>query len=145
MHDRRRTEKMSLFLDALPLPDQSRELASERLLCDVLPDRADNYPARIRGQHALNLLAQTLALGALADFATHADAAREGHVDQEPPSERDLRGNARPLCRDGLLGDLDEDLLTALQEVLNGRRLRASPTRRCVVRLGGLFLLCVVI
>ena len=51
---------------------------------DVFADGSDDHAAGIRRQHALHLLAQPLAFGALADLSADADAARERHVDEEP-------------------------------------------------------------
>ena len=117
--------KCVFFLILFHCADERRELALERLLRDVFADRADDHAAGIGGQNALHLLAKPLAFGALADLAADADAARERHVDEEAAGERDLRGDARALRGDRLLGDLDEDLLPALQHILD----RAAPSR----------------
>ena len=64
---------------------------------------------------------------ALADLSAHAHSLGERHVDEEPAGHRDLRGDARALGRDGFLGDLDDQVLAALEDVLDGRRFRAAP------------------
>ena len=45
------------------------------------------------------------------------DAVAEGHVDHEPPCQRELHGQAHALAAHGVLGGLHQDLVTALQEV----------------------------
>ena len=42
------------------------------------------------------------------------------HVDEEAPRERNLRGHARPLGRNGLLGHLNDERVTLLDDILNG-------------------------
>ena len=54
------------------------------------------------------------------DLAGDAGVVDGGHEDQEAAGERDVRGDARALLGDGLLGDLDEDLLAGLQQVADG-------------------------
>src|SRR5688572_30120713 len=140
MHERRRAQEVGLFLDPLPLADERGEFASERVLRDVFAYRPNDDAAGVLGKNRLHLLAQTLSFGTLADLATHPHAARERHVDEEPAGEGDLRGNARPFRGDGFLRDLDEDLLSALQEVLNGRGLGTTAACRRVVRFRGFVL-----
>ena len=89
-------------------------------------------PPESFGQHFLDLRAQPLPLLALADLPAHADALGERHVDEEAAGERDLRGDARSLRGDRLLGDLNDQVLAALQDVLNRRGLRATSAPRGV-------------
>jgi hypothetical protein len=97
------------------------------LLRHVLAHRPHDDTARILGQHLLHLLAQALALGTLADLSAHADARGEGHVDEEPARHRDLRGHARALRGDRLLGHLHDERLPALEHVLDLRRVLPAP------------------
>src|SRR5206468_6535338 len=62
----------------------------------------------------------------VADLAAHADAFGEWHEDQKATGERDLSSHARPLRRDGLLGNLNDQVLAALEDVLDGRRLPST-------------------
>ena len=68
------TDELGLLVDAAPLRDQRLELAREGVLRDVLADGPHDHAARILGQHLLHLLAEPLALGALADLPAHAHA-----------------------------------------------------------------------
>ncbi len=130
MYQRGRMLKVRLALDLLPLLDQRGDLTLERLLRDVFADGAHDDSAGIRWEHRLHLLAQPLTLGALADFPAHAHARGEGHVHDEAPGERYLRRDAWTLRGDGLLGHLDDDVLAALQHVLNLRCFRTTAARR---------------
>jgi hypothetical protein len=89
---------------------------------NVLADRPDDDAARLLRQHAFDELAQSLAFGALADLPADTDARGVRHVDQETTGKRYLRRDARSLRADGFLGDLDDDVLALLQDVLYGGR-----------------------
>ena len=114
------------------------ELALECLLGRVLADCPDDDAAALLGQHRLDHLPKPLSLGPVADLAADPDARGIGHVYEEPSGERDLGRDARSLGRDRLFGDLDEDLLSPVDEILDRRRLAApvvavaagSPARR---------------
>ena len=92
------------------------------------------------------MLAEPLALRALADLAADADARRERHVDEEAAGQGDLRGDARALGGDRLLGDLDEDApgRASARPGSGGAfaRRRASAARR---RLSSLVVVIVVV
>ena len=60
---------------------------------------------------------QALALFVGGDLAADADVGDGGHEDQEAAGQRDVGGDARALLGDGLLGDLDQDLLAGLEQV----------------------------
>ena len=120
MHEGGRANEVRLLLDPLPGVHQRGELALDRLGRDVLADRADDDAAGVVGKHSLDEGTQSLSFFAVADLATHADARRERHVDEEAAGHGDLRGDARALRGDRLLADLDEQLLAALEHVLDG-------------------------
>ena len=84
-------------------------------------------PPEFFGQDRFDLRAQSLPRLALADLPAHAHALGERHVDEEPAGQRDLRGDARSLRGDRLLGDLNDQVLAALENILDRRRLRAAP------------------
>src|SRR5437773_786414 len=127
MVERRCTHEMGLARNALPLADQGGELTLERFLGDILPDRAHDDTAGVLAERFFNLGTQTLPSGAVSDLAAHADARRMRHVDEKPTGKRHLRRHARSFRRDRLLRDLDDQVLPALEHVLNGRNLAASP------------------
>ncbi len=123
MHEPRRADEVHFALDPLPCRDERVELTPERLLARILAHGAHDDAATLFREHRLHHLSQSLALRPIADLATHPDARRVRHVDEEPAGERDLRRDTGPLGRDGLLRDLDQDLLAALDEVLDRWRL----------------------
>src|SRR5690606_19734984 len=69
----------------------------------------------------LDDVAQPLALLVVADAAADADVIDGGHEDQVPAGDGDVAGEAGALGADGILGDLDHDLLTDLENVLDAR------------------------
>src|SRR5262249_60695123 len=95
----------------------------------ALGDGPDDEAAGRRPQ-ALDDLAQPLALLLVLDAARHADVPGLGHVDDRPPGNRDERGDAGPLGAEGLLRDLDEDLLPPAQELLDRRHPGMGPGLR---------------
>ena len=67
---------------------------------------------------------QPLALFVRSDLAAHADVAHRGHEDQEASRQGDMRSNARALFGDGLLGDLNQNLLAGLEQVADDGQVR---------------------
>src|SRR5204863_629333 len=69
------------------------------------------------------------------DPARDADVIHRRHEDQVPAGQGDVPGRPGALGADGLLGDLDDDLLTFLQQVLDARAAagRAAPIGFLVV------------
>ena len=71
------------------------------------------------------------------DLAAHADLGGVRHVDEEPAGERDLRGDPAALGADRLLGDLDQEGLALLQDVLDVRGRRGGDATSRWRALGG--------
>jgi len=69
--------------------------------------------AALVNQNALQALALFIGL----DLAADADVGDGGHEDQEASGQGDVRGDARALLGDRLLGDLNQYLLAGFQEV----------------------------
>ncbi len=65
--------------------------------------------------------AQAAALVARFDLAGHADVVDRRHEDEEAAGHRGVRGEARALRPERLLGHLDDDLLPFLQELFDLR------------------------
>ncbi len=65
--------------------------------------------------------AQAVALVARFDLAGHADVIDRRHEDEKPPGERRVRRQPRALGAQRLLGDLDDDFLAFLEELLDFR------------------------
>ena len=99
----------------------------------VVRDSADDPATRVGRDELRDHLAQLGALIAGFDLARDADLGGEGHVDEEPAGERDLRGDARALGPDGFFDDLNELGLTALQLVGDVGRL-ATPGATAPIR-----------
>ena len=116
--------------------DERRELALERLLGDVLADGADDDAAGVL-RAALPSTCARRRFRSSRSPILRLTPTRDGerHVDEEAAGERDLRGDARALRRDRLLGDLNDEVLAALQHVLNRRRLVARRRRAALRRL----------
>ena len=68
------------------------------------------------------LEALTLVVGG--DLAAYADVGDGGHEDQKASGEGDVRGDAGALLGDGLLGDLNEDLLAGLEQIADDGQVR---------------------
>src|SRR5690606_32778805 len=73
-------------------------------------------------------LAQARALSRAADALGNADMLDRRQVHDIPPRERDVTGHARTLGANGLLGDLNDDLI-ALFDNLGDRHRTRYPSR----------------
>jgi hypothetical protein len=78
----------------------------------------------------VQLLAQVLALGLVADALRDADVRVLRQVHEEPAGDRDLRREPRALAADGVLHDLDEERLALAQDPLDGLGLAVAVARR---------------
>src|SRR5438552_648253 len=99
--------------------DRPSRASVAALLRQVLGDGADDPSARSRilGNELRDHLAQLGALFPVFDLAGDADFGGEWHINEEPPGQRDLRGDARSLGADRFLDDLDDSGFAALQLV----------------------------
>src|SRR5437660_11321267 len=82
---------------------------------EIVGDGPDDPAAGVLGDELGDHVAQLGPLLARIDFAGDPHLGGEGHVDEEPAGEGNLRRDARPLRADRLLDDLDELGLPALQ------------------------------
>ncbi len=81
---------------------------------------------------------EALALFVGGDLAADADVRNGRHEDQEASGQSDVAGDARALLGDGLLGDLDQNLLARLQQVADDGQigsLRGAARRATAVAL----------
>src|SRR5690606_5632399 len=120
VHEARTIAPLVLADDLVPDLDEEADVALELLGGDTLGHGADNE-AGPGGTHPLDDVAQPLALLVVADAAADADVIDGGHEDQVPAGDGDVAGEAGALGADGILGDLDHDLLTDLENVLDAR------------------------
>ena len=78
---------------------------------------ARDEAAHRSGTLALQNAFQPEAFFVAGDLARNAHMFERGHVDHEASRQGDMRGDARALLSQGLLGDLNDDLLTFFQKV----------------------------
>jgi len=115
--ERRRLGGVRALFDLCPEVEQEAQVGAQLLFGCALGGGADDEPAG--GLAALvdkNAL-ETLALLVGGDFAADADVGDGGHKDQEAAGKGNVRCDARALLGDGLLGDLDENLLAGFEQV----------------------------
>jgi hypothetical protein len=105
------------LLDLRPEVEQKAEVGAEIFFRSALGGGAHDESAggfaALTDENPLEALA--LLIGG--DFAADADVRDGGHEDQEAAGQGDVRGDAGALFGDGLLGDLNQNLLAWLQEV----------------------------
>src|SRR5205807_2960774 len=82
---------------------------------------ADDEAQPLRRLQLAEDLAQAAALVVVGNLARHADAVQPGHQHEVAAGDADVGAQRRTLGADALLDDLDEDLLAALEEVLDER------------------------
>ena len=114
---RRRLGAVRARLDLAPQVDEEAEIGPQFILAGALGRGPDDESALrvtlFADQNALQALPLLVGL----DLAADADVADRGHKDQETPRKRDVAGDARALLGDGLLGDLNQNLLARLEQV----------------------------
>src|SRR5690606_22044892 len=122
---RGRAHLVALLLDLLPGRDQVLHVGLEVGLAGALAGGADDE-ADVARPDALDDLAQAAPLAVGLDAPRHADARARRREHQVAPRDRDVRGDARALGADRLLGDLDHDLLSLGQDRVDLRHLAAG-------------------
>src|ERR1035437_1086912 len=113
----RRLGVVGALLDLAPQMEEEAQVGAEVFFGCALGCGADDETARgvvaLADQDALEALALCVGL----DLAADADVGDGGHEDQEPSRQGDVRGDAGTLLGDGLLGNLDQNLLPGLEQV----------------------------
>src|ERR1019366_891778 len=104
-------------LDVGPEVEEEAEVAAQLLFAGALGGGAHDEAAGSLAFFAEQDFLQAAAFGVGLDFARDAGVVDRGHEDQEAAGECDVRGNARALLGDGLLGDLDQNLLPGLEQI----------------------------
>ena len=104
--------------DLVPHLDEEADVGLELLPLHAVGDGADDEAGALRA-HAVHQLAQAAPLAVALDAARDADVVDGGHEDQVAAGDGDVAGDAGPLGADGVLGDLDDDLLPFLEQVLD--------------------------
>ena len=120
--ERRRLGFVGALLDVGPQIQQEAQVGAQLLFRRALGggahDEAAGGLAALVDQNPL----EALALFVGRDLAADADVRDGGHEDQEAAGQGDVRGDARALLGDGLLGDLNENLLARLQQIADDRQ-----------------------
>ena len=111
----------------------SSESISRRKCSSVTPSATVRTitPPAVLGQQLGDHLPQLGPLLPALDLAADADLRGVRHVDEEPAREGDLRGDPAALGADRLLGDLDREGLTLLEDVLDVGEGAAGEISRC--------------
>ncbi len=127
---RRGLGRVGALLDLVPQVEQEAQVGAQlffrRALGRGANDESAGGFAALVHQNAL----EPLALFVGGDFAADADVRDGGHEDQEAARQGDVRGDARALLGDGLLGDLNQNLLAGLSRSLMMGRSEVCMERR---------------
>jgi len=99
---------------------EQRAQLSVELGCFFVFGRCAHDDAKVLGLHALDESAQAHLFGVVLDFLGYRDAVIKRGEHQETSGEGDFSGQAGTLGGDGLLGNLDQQLLTLGQHVTHG-------------------------
>src|SRR5580658_274499 len=115
--ERRRLGAVGALLDLVPEMNQEAQIGAELFVRCAFSRGADDEAARgfaaLVNENAL----EALALFVGVDLAADAHVRHSRHEDQEAAGQSDVAGDAGALLGDGLLGDLDQDLLAGLEQV----------------------------
>ena len=127
VEQRRRRHVARAGVEVAPQLGQVLDVALHLALGGGLRHRADDEAAGVAfGQQQLQLLAEDLALGLVADPLRDADVRVLRQVDEKPSGEADLRGKAGALGADRVLDHLDEQRLALVQDLLDRARVAAA-------------------
>ena len=116
-------EDSRALLDVGPEVEQEAEIAAELFFAGSGGGGANDEAAGCVALFAEKNLFQAAALAVGLDLARDAGVVDRRHEDEEAAGKRDVRGDARALLGDGLLGDLNENLLTGLEQLTDGRKI----------------------
>ncbi len=118
--ERGRLGGFGALLDVGPEVEQEAEVAAELFFAGSGGGGANDEAAGGIALFAEENLFQAAALAVGLDLARDAGVVDGRHEDEEAAGERDVRGDARTLLGDGLLGDLDQNLLAGLEQLADG-------------------------
>src|SRR5580698_2906485 len=135
MQQKRSRPLFSLLPDIQPKIEKEGHVGREIFFALALARRAHDETARYSGGMDLQDALQAQTLIVARDLARDAGVFQRRHVNHVSAGQRDMRCDARALLPQWLFGDLDNDLLTFLQQLCNGRKRR--PLRATVGSLLG--------
>ena len=113
-----RLDAVELLEHVTPERHEQLHIALEFVIIDALADGADDE-ARALWAATVHDFLEATTLAIRCDAARDADVRDRRHEDGVATGDGDLAGQARALGSHGLLGDLDDDLLTFLEDVLD--------------------------
>ncbi len=118
MHQARAAALLVLPDHLVPDLDQEPDVALQLRLRNVLRHRPDDEAGPWRAE-PVDDLPEPPPLLLVGDPAADAHVVDRGHEDQVPAGDADVRGEPGALAADGVLRDLDHDLLAHLEQVLD--------------------------
>ncbi len=127
MHTGGRLGAAGPALDLLPGLLEGSELPLEHVTVQLRSHRPDDHSAFVAVQQLPRHRPQPGSLGAILDLAADPDVRAERHENEETTREGHLGRYAGSLRADGLLGDLDEELLALRDDVLDGLVATGAP------------------
>src|SRR5581483_1816846 len=107
-------------LDLLPEPAEEIDVGPELALPLPFADGPDDESPTARRAERLHQPAKAVALAGVADAPRDPDVVDLRHVDQVPTRQADEGRDPSPLGAERLLRDLDQDLLSLAEHVLDG-------------------------
>src|ERR1017187_657500 len=122
MHQHRSGPPLGLLAHVQPEVVEEHHVGAQLFLGAAVARRADDISARNAGSIVLQNALEAEAFVVARNLPRHADVIHGRHVDQEAAGQRDVRGDARALGAEWLLGDLNDDFLPFLQQIADGRQ-----------------------
>ena len=106
--------------DVVPEQQQKFHVRLEFGFGGMFGNGADNEAGPGRTER-LDFFPQFLADILVFDLSGYADMIRQGHEDKIAAGQGNVTGQAGPLGADGLLGDLDQNVLAFLEQIVDAR------------------------
>ena len=120
MQQHRRGALVGLGADVLPQVVEELHVAGDFFFGAAFGGGAGDESAHRTRPFALQNALQAQALFVARDLARDAHVFERRHVDHVAARQRDVRGDARALLAERLLGDLNDDFLAFLQQIGDG-------------------------
>src|SRR5579883_2548273 len=120
------------LLDFVPGLAEEVDIRANFVIRGATGGGSNDEAARIAAACFANQAAKARAVFRRSDFAGDADVVDRRHINQEAARKSDVAGNPSALFPEGLLGDLDHDVLSGLEHFRN--ELRAA-RRPCVAAM----------
>src|ERR1019366_8567462 len=122
MDQHRRRTPLGLLPHVEPQVVEEHHVGAQLFLAPALTRGAHNVAAGNSGSVRLQNPFQAEPFFVARNLARDADVVHRGHVHQEAARQGDVRGDARALLPQRLLGDLHDDFLPFLEQIADGRQ-----------------------